>query len=571
MKFVVFLVLAACVALSANAQPSVKVQIKVSVVDNALNLKPVPKFVLVVSSIRAGSGEAIKTSTSASGVAEFAIAPGSYLVSSEKPLTFEGREYGWQVPLTVADGQPVVLELSSDNALVASAAAAKGRDVSRAGELFTSLRNGVVTVHGELGAGTGFIIDQAGLILTNQNVIDQSNEIRVRFDKDLAVRARLLASDEASDLAVLQVNLSAFPLARVLEMADPAAAQPAVVEGENVFSIGSPLHQEKILSSGIAGKITGNAIITDINFAAGNAGSPLFNSFGQVVGISTFKVRDRTSAAFTGNISKEESSGLSGVVAIGQAEDLIARARSIAAGKGMPSAELMPNMPDGVFPVETIKAALSDKSFPLKHYITDVKNYEIKYMTPVYKFYLMEKDRIESLNNRRKRNKEKGTTDTADPFRDLRYWSEYAGELQPVVQILALPETGASGKSLLLSALVQGTVGFSTPLDLKYKADFYQMKLMCDGREVVPLVRNKTEIVRELQNYYKDRKRYTYAGVYSYPYDVFQPGRCRQMQVQIFSEEDIETPITSDVPEITKNRVWADFQTFRVQLAKKAN
>ena len=155
---------------------------------------------------------------------------------------------------------------------------------------------------------------------------------------------------------------------------------------------------------------------------------------------------------------------------------------------------------------------------------------------------------------------------------DLRYWSEYAGELQPVVQILALPETGASGASMLLSVLSSGTVGISTPLDEKYKADFYQMKLMCNGKEIVPLIRNKTEIVRELKNYYKERKRYTYAGVYSYPYEVFAPGQCTQMQVQVFSEEDIETPVTSDVPEATKNRIWADFKDFRSnQIASNKN
>jgi len=136
------------------------------------------------------------------------------------------------------------------------------------------------------------------------------------------------------------------------------------------------------------------------------------------------------------------------------------------------------------------------------------------------------------------------------------------------VQILALPETGASGASMALSLLSQGTIGYATPLDQKYKADFYQMKLMCDGQEVVPLIRNKTEIVRDLQHYYKNKKRYSYAGVYSYPYDVFAPGRCSQMQVQVFSEEDIETPINSDVSEATKNRVWLDFQDFRTHLAK---
>lgn len=120
---------------------------------------------------------------------------------------------------------------------------------------------------------------------------------------------------------------------------------------------------------------------------------------------------------------------------------------------------------------------------------------------------------------------------------------------------------------MALSVLAQGVVGYGTPLSHKYKADFYQMKLMCDGKEIIPLIRNKTEIVRELQNYYKDRKHFTYAGVYSYPYEVFAPGSCKQMQVQVFSEEDLENPITADVAETTKSRIWSDFRDYRVTIA----
>jgi hypothetical protein len=40
------------------------------------------------------------------------------------------------------------------------------------------------------------------------------------------------------------------------------------------------------------------------------------------------------------------------------------------------------------------------------------------------------------------------------------------------------------------------------------------------------------------------------------------------MQVQVFSEEDIETPIISDVTDVTKNRIWTDFSDFRMKVAK---
>jgi len=422
------------------------------------------------------------------------------------------------------------------------------RRVSEFAELFKTLRNGVVTIEGELGSATGFIIDDLGLVVTNQHVISETNEIRVRFDKQTAVKARVLATDVDRDLAVLQINRSAFPNSLALKIAVNSQENPSLFEGEQVFSIGSPLQQEKILTLGIVSKIEQKAIISNITFSYGNSGGPLFNSIGEVVGITSFDLKGKDGA------------GLAGIVRIEVAADLVSQARKLAETKSLPSAELMPNLPEGVFPVETIKKAIAAKDFPVKQYISDVKNYEIKYMTPVYKFYAIEKDRIDSLKIREKRNKGQNT---ADMFRDLRMYSEYSGELMPVVDILALPETGPTAKSLLLSAATNLTIGYSTPFDMKYKADFYSMKLTCDGKEITPLRRNKTEIERPLQNYYKTRKRYTYAGIYSYPYELFAPGRCGEIKLQVFSEEDIEEPITTVVSDVVKNRIWSDFQDFR--------
>jgi S1-C subfamily serine protease len=565
-KFVLLLAVAAYLVASIVAQSPDNVIFNVSVVNSSLTLKNVPKFTLIIRKAVNDGVDIGRVSTDAEGNATLSLPAGDYVVSSEKALFFEGHSYTWEQRFSVASGKTLTVELSGDNAKIENVEIGlKARDISRGGEMFKTLRNGVVTVQGELGSGTGFLIEDQGLVLTNQHVIDQSFEIRVRFDQNTAVKARLLAVDKERDLAVLQVNLAAFPKSRILTLASKDATEAPVSEGENVFTIGSPLNQEKILSSGIVSKVESHAIIADINFNSGNSGAPLFNSLGQVVGITTFKIRDRSEAVFTGNLITEEASGLSGIVSIDEAADLILKARAAAASRGLPSAQLMPNIPAGIFPVETIKAAFKEKNYPLKEYVSDVRNYEIKYMTPVYKFYLMEKDRVDSLKERGKRNKESGLADTADAFRDLRYWNQYAGELQPVVQILALPETTATTSSMVLSAVTASTIGYSTPLAQKYKADFFQMKLMCDGEEVVPLIRNKTEIERKLQNYYKNRNRFTYAGVYSYPYDVFAPGRCKQLQVHVFSEEDIETPIISDVPEVTKNRIWADFRDFREQ------
>ena len=560
-RFVLPLIFILLSVVSASAQANDNVTIKIMVVSKSLEIKAVPKFVLVVKKLDDAAFAERKVSTDMNGVASLSLQAGSYIVSAAAPLDFEDRAFMWEQRFEVRSTANVSVDLSNDNAKIVSSApstvaASPRRRVNEVGELFTKLRDGVVTIEGELGSATGFIVDEKGLVVTNHHVVAESNEIRVRFDKQTAVKARVLATDEDRDLTILQINLSAFPNAKVLKVAEANASEPVVLEGEQVFSIGSPLKQDKIITTGIVSKLDAKAIISDISFSYGNSGSPLFNSLGEVVGIVSFDLKGKNEFDPKG----QNVAGLAGIVRVEECASLLEQARQAAATKGLPSAELMPNLPDGTFPVDTIRKAISAKDFPVKEYISDVKNYQIKFMTPVYKFYAIEKDRIDSLKEREKRNK---ASASADMFRDLNMYSEYAGELVPVVDVLALPETAPTSKSLLLSAATNLTIGYSTPFDFKYKADFYSMRLTCDGKEVTPLRRTKTEIDRQLQSYYKTKRRYTYAGIYSYPYELFAPGRCGEMKVQVFSEEDIEEPITTIVSGTAKNRIWTDFQEFR--------
>ncbi|MDI1242589.1 MAG: serine protease [bacterium] len=543
---------------TAAAQDVHNVTLKVAVVDKDLNVKNVPKFLLTVAKKDTAFAE-WKIATGFDGVAMMTLPAGSYVVRSNEALRFGESEYSWSADFKVVADALTVVELSNDNAKVTAGSSAPRRRMSEAAELFKTLRHGVVTIEGELAAGSGFVFDERGLVLTNHHVIEDTNDIRVRFDKKTAVRARLIAKDVERDLAVLQINLAAFADSHVLPLAKTNGPEPAVIVGEHVFSIGSPAQQDKILTTGIVSKIDPRSIISDISFGKGSAGGPLFNSVGEVIGITTFRVEERE--GLTRDSAKD--SDFAGIIRIEVAEPLIAKAREIAATKGTPSAELMPYIPEGLFPIETIKTSLTSSSFAAGQYISDVKDYQVRYMTPVYKFYMIEKDRIESLKIRARRNKDKGKHDAGEMFNDLRVWKEYAGELAPAVDILALPETTATMKSMALSAITNMTVGYSTPLDHKYKADFSQMKLLCDGKEVTPVRRTKTEIARDLQNYYKTKKRFTYAGVYTYPYEVFAPGKCSEMVVHVFSEEDIETPIVSTVTDAIKARIWNDFADFR--------
>ena len=546
--------------LTVQAQSAPKVSVKVALVDRDLNVKPVPKQVLLVQKLGAdaatpdASAPVQELTTAFDGTATLALAPGTYRISAQKPVEFDGKTFQWSAKFQLAEGQDASVELSNDNATVTAAAttATSGRRrVTEEAELFKQLRDGVVTVEGELGHGTGFIVDERGLILTNQHVVSNSKELRVQFDRTHKVRAVLVAEDRDRDVAVLWANLGQCASCKTLKLAAPQADEPAVLEGERVFAIGSPLSQEKILTSGIVSKVEKRAIISDVNINPGNSGGPLFNSLGEVIGITTFG----ESAGF--------GPGVSGIVRIEVAEELLTKAKESAKGKESPSAELMPTVPEDAFPLDAIKTRLDVKKFETKHYKSELGNYDVMMLTPIYKFYLSEKDRLEAVREREKRNKGEGATGTMDKYRNLRNWAEYAGELKPVVQILAIPEMKMTGKSLLLGAVLMAGAGMMTPPDMKFKADFYEMSLMCDGNVITPIQRGKSELIVPMQSYYKVKNRFTYAGIYTYPIDPFEPGKCKQLTLNVFSEENPALAAKKILNPLMVQQVWQDFAEYR--------
>lgn len=92
-----------------------RVRISVVLVDANLNVKPVPKHVLLIE--EGDGGPPVRLVTDLTGVVEAELKAGTYVVQSERPVEFQGRAYRWRQPLTVKSGQLITLELSIDNDL----------------------------------------------------------------------------------------------------------------------------------------------------------------------------------------------------------------------------------------------------------------------------------------------------------------------------------------------------------------------------------------------------------------------------------------------------------------------
>jgi len=136
--------------------------------------------------------------------------------------------------------------------------------------------------------GSGFIISKDGYILTNFHVVNNASEIVVKLKDRRELIAKLIGSDESSDIALIKVEAKDLP---VVEIGSPDELQV----GEWVLAIGTPFGFDQSVTAGIVSAKgrslpDGNYIPfiqTDVAINPGNSGGPLFNMHGKVVGINS--------------------------------------------------------------------------------------------------------------------------------------------------------------------------------------------------------------------------------------------------------------------------------------------
>ncbi len=136
--------------------------------------------------------------------------------------------------------------------------------------------------------GSGVIIDPNGHILTNNHVIDEASEIRVKLSDGREFSAKVVGRDAKTDLALLKIEATGLP---VVPLGDSSELQV----GEPVMAIGNPFGLEQTVTTGIVsatGRVIGNGpyddfIQTDASINPGNSGGPLINGRGQAVGVNT--------------------------------------------------------------------------------------------------------------------------------------------------------------------------------------------------------------------------------------------------------------------------------------------
>ncbi len=142
------------------------------------------------------------------------------------------------------------------------------------------------------GAGSGFIVDKEGYLLTNEHVVSGAEEIKVTLSDGRDFKGKVVGSDVTTDMAIVKIEAHNLP---TVELGDSDVLRV----GEITIAIGNPYGLEKTVTMGVVsakgrnisagsdGHEYTNLIQTDTAINPGNSGGPLLNTRGEVVGINT--------------------------------------------------------------------------------------------------------------------------------------------------------------------------------------------------------------------------------------------------------------------------------------------
>jgi S1-C subfamily serine protease len=487
--------------------------------------------------------------TKADGTAVANLPTGNYTVESDEPVTFNGKSYQWTEILDVPAGD-TTLELTSRNAVAGAPASSSSTPKENdPWLLFPQWKDSLVSVWTPVSRASGFVIDAAGLVVTNQHAIGSASAVDVQLTPSVKVAARVLAGDGAGDVAVLLIDPAVAATARPVPLGcadgSKSVSMPAFALEQTFVALGAPLRGDKELSLGDVIRADTRGAVADFRLAPGSIGGPVFTRAGDVAGISAEV-----------NAPEERRRREVRIVPIADVCEAVASAKRTMETAQRPAGTLLPVEPMRPFPADALEAALKRRDSGLGVYQMSSSDFDITFLTPPVIYFAQH-----GAGQTTTRTTGAGRRPQVQPPRfavasDFGDWSEYFEDAPPVLAIRVMPKLAESFWTTIARGAAY-TQGVALPPIKHFKPGFARMRAWCGDVEVIPIHPfileqrvSQTDAVRE--------------GLHVFDPEALGPD-CKLVRLEVYSEKDPKKPDARVADPQTIEQVWQDFAPYRAR------
>lgn len=501
-------------ATGAPAQPALGVlKVSVAVTGRDQQATPIHRHALLISD-NPSTAPPRRVLTQADGTFELRLPPGNYTIESDQPLAFEGRLFQWTQMVDVVAGRDAVVLLTAANAdaEVSDAANTAARDDPEA--YARRWLGGVAGLWTATTHASAALVDTNGLLVTSQRVIGDATAVEVQLTPAIKVAGIVLAADAARDVAVLRIDPATASLVKPVPLACESPAGPSLHVGQAIVALEVPLRRARGAATGTITRISGTGIESSLVPESGGAGGPVFSTTGAALGI----------------VSIGDEEGRGGHAPVVPLSDVCAVLASVR-GKlpsATPPATRLPVEPTKEFPAKALNAAQSHSTAPSQIASGD---FDITFLTP---------QQVMVARNR--------------GVKDFGNWSEYVGDVLPVVMVRATPKLVEGFWAKVARGAIM-TQGVALPAFKRPKSGFHRMRAFCGAAEVTPIHPLKIE-------YRLSASERMFEGLYVFPHDAFPPA-CGSVRLELFSEKEPGKADARAVDASIVQQIWTDLAPFR--------
>lgn len=528
----------------ASGQTPGVLRVTVTLPDATQALVPIAKHALLISD-NPPTREPRRLVTAADGTIVVNLAPGSYIVESDRPVGFLGQAYQWTTTVDIVAGRDTTLALTAQNAeVMPMTAAAPDTGVaapdpdpsSQVGKWQASL----VTIWSPTSEASGFVVDARGLLATDRNGVGGATSVEVQLSPTVKVPARVLVAESTQDVAIVWVDPRVLNAASPLPLVCPPAASPSVESGDEIVTITASRRGTGDL---VQGEITGfhpRGIETDMRLRFGEAGGPVFTGdHKSVVGLTS--IRADADSSRRGDVL---------VVRAGIICEALSAARSKMSGTAPPEPTPLPVEPTRSNPSDSTTISTKTTSAVTAPPVASSSDFDIAFITP--RTVLHARERADRTGGRSVRPPEAEAR--LGRLTDFGSWAEYFADVPPVLIVRVTPKL-VEGFWKRVGREAARTQGAELPAFKDFKTNFLRMRATCGSTEVTPIHPFVLEHV-------VGDKRVVREGLYVFGPDALGP-HCGSVTLGLFSEQAPEKADTLTIDPKMIDQVWQDFAPYR--------